>query len=1248
MELLLCALVLSLASCQDYGQPRAIAYYQYDGQHQASQVTLCPEDYSPRNDCVTLDQLMSGNLIKSNTIFKFKPATFEIKQGIVIRFEHVSNITLEPAGGYQVNITCVERNSGFSFNDVSGLVVQNMTFTSCAHTADTTVTQYGFNVALCINESSDVMLEYVTFRDGIGGIAARNVYGNFSVQNTLFIHNKQNPALSLLCQNRSDLCSHCYSAIEQATVVLSNSQFIDSQYTQYVGRGMAYAVNIQISQWLPTAVHLVNVTVANNTHESDTSGIHISSDSALVQTVVKGVNYTNNHVTGAFRLASGASDFLYESTTNGESYIEIIDSSFVNNDFADNSQATNIYNPRYGVVVFRANNLMISIYNLAISNNSCWYGAAILQELYSAKDGHKLGLLLENSIVSNNPIQVSNYYDKGAVQLNSIGNITVHNCSFVNNSATGLLVENSNISFGGYNIIRGNRGYNGGGMALYSGSTLTLSESATILFEDNVAENNGGGLYVKEGECDTCGAEDDYCFVTVDKHKTALLHFSNNLAKTAGNDWYGGNLYCMMDGIYGVHGWQVITEITDFPANYTLDLTSDPLHVCDCSAESESIQGCIRVNTAIHTIHTYPGKSFNLSLLAVGQLLDVSPLSGVPSAIYAGLLPLPNKSGSIPDIMTVQNSARNCSNLTYRVNSPNPSETMVLTVDIDKIPEYYMGIWQQTQPQWSQLLAQVFLHHLTVPAFVTVHLQKCPVGFDLSGKGECNCSSHLIDYVISCSIDSMNITRKSPIWISFANSSRDDSENNASYVYLVHEHCPFDYCLSGELDFSLEYPDTQCNHSRSGILCGECKPGYSLTLGANECKQCTNIYLLLLIPFGLAGILLIVFLSLTDMTVTAGTINGLLFFANIVRENQATFFPPRAAKGFLSVFIAWSNLDFGISTCLYDGLDAYAFTWLQFAFPIFIWLLAFGIIIASKHFVFMNKLCGRNIVHVLATLFLLSYAKFQRTITACLSSTVVVVTKGTDLLVWLNDGNVPYLEGKHIPLFLVGVLLLLVLFIPYTLSITFGPWLQSKTQYKVFCWVLKLKPLFDAYFGPLKDKHRYWTGVLLLSRLILSLISSVNVLGDSDINLLATIILIFFLLVLLWQSGGVYKIWIISVLDSFFLINLGILSLVTSYNHRASKKYDSAQYATICVSVGSVFAVFCLILLYHCLKRLGLLTAISKRHPLPGRVPLLEEINNREENSDEDMLNAIDEDRISDPQIMRASNTKKSCNPDTY
>ena len=1221
-SIFLCALVLSLASCQyqlDGGQSRAIADYQDDGKHKASeypQVTVCPEDYSPRDDCVTLDQLMSGNFNKSHTTFKFQPAAFELSS--VIRFKKVSNITFESAGA---DITCVGNNTGFMFINVSGLTIQNMTFSRC------TAYNYLVNSSLVVLKSSDIVLRNVTFRHGLGdGIAARNVSGHFTIMNSLFT-DMQGTGLSY---NNSRCYDFHYSS--EQTITITNSQF-DSHYRNSPGN-FAYAVYIWIDQLLPTTTILLeDITITNNTHRSDSSGIYVCS--FALNMTVKRVNYTNNLVSGELlsnTLFAHAGFHLNAFGSSRKCFISIIDSNFINNDFNNTSPVIESF---YDVLHFSANNSVISIKNTTIANNTGLYDAAILvnPSVRTYKPLHDLMFLLESSIIANNTIYVSDYYEKGAVQLSYIGNIIVSNCSFVNNSATGLLIYNSLVVFSGYSTIRGNRGYNGGGMALYTGTTLELSSETTISLEDNLAEKKGGGLFVQ-------GVYN--CFFSVDDVDSISLHFSSNSAKTAGNDWYGGNLNCDID-IYGngldiYPGWKVVMDISNFPAIDTFDLTSDPLHVCDCSTESS--QNCINVAQTVQTIHTYPGKSFNLSLLAVGQLLNISTLSGVPSAIYAGLLPLHNKSGSIPDNMRVQNGARRCSNFTYRVSSSNVMETMVLSVvdDIDKVPEYFLTMWQKNPSQWKNTVYMLLSQHLTIPAYVSIYLQPCPVGFELSEYNNCVCS-YLLTNFVACSIDTMMITKISPVWLSAVNYTR--AQENISVVYLIHQHCPFDYCLSGDFNFSLEDPDAQCNRNRSGILCGKCKPGYSLTLGTNKCKQCTNIYLLLLVPFALAGVLLIVFLSLTDMTVTAGTINGLLFFANIVRENQATFFPAQTAETFLSVFIAWLNLDLGISSCFYDGLDAYALTLLQLSFPIYLCLLAFGIIIASRHFTFMNKLCGRNIVHVLATLFLLSYTKIQRTIAAGLSFTIVDMSNGAKYIAWLSDGNVRYLEGKHTPLFLVCVLLLLALFIPYTFSITFSPWLQSKTQYRVFCWVLKLKPFFDAYFGPLKDKHRYWTGVLLLSRLVLSLISSVNVLGNDSVNLLAISILTYILLALLWQSGGVYKNWLVSVLDCFFLTNLGVLSLVMLYN----KVYVNEKYDTVCVSVGSVFAVFCLILLYHCLKKLGLLSVICKRNPV--HLPLSGEVDNREEDSDDDLLNVIDEGRISDP-MNRVTKTPKTYNPDTY
>ena len=130
--------------------------------------------------------------------------------------------------------------------------------------------------------------------------------------------------------------------------------------------------------------------------------------------------------------------------------------------------------------------------------------------------------------------------------------------------------------------------------------------------------------------------------------------------------------------------------------------------------------------------------------------------------------------------------------------------------------------------------------------------------------------------------------------------------------------------------------------------CGKCQKGFSLVFGSSKCLKCSNSFLSLLIAFALAGIVLVVFLLVLKLTVAVGTINGLIFYANIVSVNRAQLFPS-GETNILTVFIAWVNLDLGIETCFFDGMDAYSKAWLQYAFPVYVWVLVGAIILASRH-----------------------------------------------------------------------------------------------------------------------------------------------------------------------------------------------------------------------------------------------------------------------------------------------------------
>ena len=92
------------------------------------------------------------------------------------------------------------------------------------------------------------------------------------------------------------------------------------------------------------------------------------------------------------------------------------------------------------------------------------------------------------------------------------------------------------------------------------------------------------------------------------------------------------------------------------------------------------------------------------------------------------------------------------------------------------------------------------------------------------------------------------------------------------------------------------------------------------------------------------------FIKVTDFTVTVGLINGLILYANLIKANDYMFLigGPKTLNNIMQVIIAWLNLDLGIETCFFGGLDSYWKTWLQFVFPIYIWTIAIAMILLAQ------------------------------------------------------------------------------------------------------------------------------------------------------------------------------------------------------------------------------------------------------------------------------------------------------------
>ena len=331
------------------------------------------------------------------------------------------------------------------------------------------------------------------------------------------------------------------------------------------------------------------------------------------------------------------------------------------------------------------------------------------------------------------------------------------------------------------------------------------------------------------------------------------------------------------------------------------------------------------------------------------------------------------------------------------------------------------------------------------------------------------------------------------------------------------------------------------------------------------------------------------FIGVLNVTVTEGTINGLIFYANIVWTYKDIFFTQNENKNvgmvFLKTFIAWLNLDFGIETCFVKGLTAFWKTWLQYIFPFYVWIIAGAIIVATRHSTRLTNFLGNRAVPLLATLFLLSYMKFLRVVVSSLEFSILshidyvhTYESPSQLVVWSVDGSLAYFEFPHILLFMAGLITLLFLGMPYTLLLFIMQWLRRLPQHGVLKWIMRFNPLYDAYFAPLKHKHHYWFGALLLARGILLVTFASSFAIPQDINLLLLLVLAVFLVYYMVLNRP-YKSSGILILQSSYLINLILLSGFFFFAYRQPNGH-LLQSIAVGFSTGFAFFQFCVTVIH--------------------------------------------------------------------
>ena len=117
----------------------------------------------------------------------------------------------------------------------------------------------------------------------------------------------------------------------------------------------------------------------------------------------------------------------------------------------------------------------------------------------------------------------------------------------------------------------------------------------------------------------------------------------------------------------------------------------------------------------------------------------------------------------------------------------------------------------------------------------------------------------------------------------------------------------------------------------------------------------------------------------------------------------------------------------------------------------------------------------------------------------------------------------------------------------------------------------------DAYHAPYNNRHRYWTGLMLLSRCVLFLAFSFNYNNSGLLaNMYITTLVLIGLLTMKTCITKVYKNSLVNVLEICFLLNLVVLS-GTTYYLGVSDNTCICTRASISVSI----VIFAGVLAYH-------------------------------------------------------------------
>ena len=1098
----------------------------------------CLNSTDPAVSCHDLDWVFENMEAFDYTRFVLFEGKHVIKNQVPI-FVNVTSVAFD---GSNSDIICEER-IGFYFYQVARISFYSVNFLECGALRNSTSNRFKmendtdiFQVALYFESCSDIEMEDVVINSSYNttGLVVYDGFGTNTFNNCYFVNNSVEEHDSRLEEDSiiggggggvyvefifcrpGKFCEYSDKVINNARFEFFNCTFKDNFAQNWREGGFIYpqkmnhqafsrggGLSLYIRGNNSGNTFIVDECIFENNAALWGGGFFVElNDNAYGNTiVVNNSKFIRNK--SPLRWGGGGgglrlTHYIYESDSAHAKNIFIVRNSIFVDNWAMNGGGLSISWARQHTLWNNSAEFML--YNTIFESNLGRLGSAVYVDQFwklTQQNGIKPIIEMTDCKFLNNS---DLFYEKmpeqeevhetgiGSVYLSSSSATFLNTAIFTSNEGSALAISDGNIGMEECEAnFTDNRGSTGAAIVLLGASTLDIGKKTQMKFESNVAQFQGGAIYMETLSRQTTKS-DANCFI-----RYPNWYFSDVVSMVfIGNKDHGGNnsnsihatsiLPCLNfvktnnnssgnTGVFCFNGWEYYSSLEDYWRKNN----------SECQQHINTDIGHMS-RTSLDTIHATPGWEFELPI----NISDDVDMAITSEDVFFNL--------KQPESQQDVNSIIVC-----RKN---------VTIKAEEDSDVHFTLTAVGQRVWSME--------------ISVEMDRCPPGFKLSDEKVCICDDFFNVYV-ECSNDTTKDAKiKKNAWMGMI---REDD-----YQYYALD-CPYHYCYDRNTSESLLKNDTMlCGYNRTGILCGECLDDYGTAINSfdYECIKCNNGLIgsiatyaaLTYLPLCLLFTVIIIF----DIRMTTGPANAFILYSQLI----TTMFSLDANGGIpLSKIVSDSsdllmdiykipydifNLNIRINyfdlICLSPRMDTTAVFCLQYGIafaPLLMILITItvlkvkecccgGINFSSqtKVAIFLkNRIKNINnaLLPAFATFILFSYTKF-----AVISSNLMRSDrlKGDNIsrlyFAGQHDENsIPYKLYRSIGIIMFSVFVALTPLLLLDYPLRFFEWIVSQNSILTRLYPnIKIHILLDTFQGCYKKNARFFAGLYFLCRLVVT------------------------------------------------------------------------------------------------------------------------------------------------------------------